>query len=112
MEASSLLQVDKAIWESENADLKDEISVLKTTLSSYMDLQMLIFHELGCDEASRMDAKRASIEGAHDQGPVLPDAVRYIQYPEELQQHLVDEKSALENKVSRWEKESEDGATL
>ncbi len=105
-EASTLSHIDKAIWESDNAGLEDEFSALKTILSSYMDLQTRIFHDLGGDEASSVDARSASADGAHDRGLVLSDAVRYIQYLEELQQHLVDEKSVLENKVSGWEKKA------
>jgi hypothetical protein len=99
-------------WESENAGLEDEFSALKTILSAYLDLQTRIFHDLGGDEASCRDAESASSEAAHDRGLVLLDAVRYIQYLEELQQNLVDEKSELEDKVTGWEKKgSEDGAT-
>jgi hypothetical protein len=101
MKISSLSQVDTAIWKSENASLEDEFSALETILSTYIDLQT---SGLGSDEVSCMDAKNAGSEGAHNRALLLSDAVRYIQYLEELQQHLFDEKSTLEDKVSGWEK--------
>jgi hypothetical protein len=101
MEISSLSQIDIAIWKSENAGLEDEFSALETILSTYFDLQT---SDLGGDEVSCMDAKCASSDGSHNRALVLSDAVRYIQYLEELQRHLFDEKSTLEDKVSGWEK--------
>jgi hypothetical protein len=77
MKASSLSQIDTAIWESENAGLEDEFSALKTILSTYLNLQAYIFHNLGGD-ASCMDIKSASSEGSHDRALVLLDAIRYI----------------------------------
>jgi len=110
MEISSLSQIDKAIWKSENAGLEDEFSALETILSTYFDLQT---SGLGGDEVSCMDTKSASSEGANNRALVLSDAIRYIQYLEELQQHLFDEKSTLEDKVSGWEKKgSKDGGTI
>jgi hypothetical protein len=107
------LRIDTATWESENAGLEDEFSALKTALSTYLDLQTRIFHDLGGDEACSIDTESASSAGARDRALVLSDAVRYIQYLEEQQQHLVDEKSALEDKVSGCEKKgSKDGGTI
>jgi hypothetical protein len=104
MEPSSLSQIDMAIWESENASLEDEFSALEASLSTYLELQRRMFRNLGGGEARPIDAESARSEGARNRGLLLSDAVEYIQYLEELQQQLSDDKTALEHQVNGCEK--------
>jgi hypothetical protein len=101
--SKSLPSPSAAIWIPEHAALEGEFTALKTILSTYLDLQRRIFRDLGSDEASPIDAGSARSECGRDRAVVLSDAISYIEYLEDLQKHLVDEKSALEAEVSGWE---------
>ena len=104
MEDSSLSPIDRTIWESEDAGLENEFSALEASLSTYLKLQRRIFRNVGGEEATPIDAKGASSEDAYNRGLLLSGAVMYIQYLEELQHQLVNEKTALEDRVIGHEK--------
>lgn len=98
--ASNLSQIDRSIWESDNAGLEDEFSALEASLSTYLEMQRRMFRKLGGDEANSTNTESASLEDAHNRGLLISDAVNYIQHLEGIQRQLFDEKIALEDQVN------------